>query len=189
MGASVGSLSQVAVGAEQRDLLHRAMDSVGLPTESSWQDGTPSDMEPMITPPRREITSKTVAPRSEVHGVWPLFCRDDVATYAISDAEDGQLPTSWDISDRPRMVTTLSSEDEVETEVITITDSPPNFAMDDLTDKQLMAPLGSIGTDRRTEDLTLTDKLSILFPLVKCGSTTYGGGNFGYTNLTLETCK
>jgi len=85
-------LTQVAFGVEQRDLLQRAMVSVGLPTETEWQEGTPSDVEPTITPPRREITPKVKALRSLLRGVRPLFWRDEVAIYPISDADDGPPP-------------------------------------------------------------------------------------------------
>jgi len=39
----------------------QAMDSVGLPTKTEWQEGTPSDVEPTITPPKREHTPKITA--------------------------------------------------------------------------------------------------------------------------------
>jgi len=57
MGTPEVHLSQVGMVEEQRDLLHTVMDSVGLPTYSERQDGTPSDVEPIITPPGRKITS------------------------------------------------------------------------------------------------------------------------------------
>jgi len=97
MDTSETHMPEVRIVADPQDLVHAAMNSAGLPTLSERQDGTPSDVEPTLTPLGSELTSNLRAPRSNLQGVRALCWPDTVSTYPISDPHDEPLPVTLDV--------------------------------------------------------------------------------------------
>ena len=160
MDTSEPHMSQVRIVVDPQDLVHAAMSSAGLPTIYERQDGTPSDVEPTLTPPGSELTSNFRAPRSNLQGVRPLCWPDTVCMYPISDPHDAQLPVTLDLLATLGIDTGYYCKParETELEVISIRDKPPSSERIDLTDSP-ETDLVPVETNRTTDDSTQTEKI------------------------------